>query len=29
MTVSFAGDPRGSTYDYAPAKGTTLVTVKK
>jgi MBG domain (YGX type) len=29
VTMNFSGDSRGPTYDYAPAKVSTLVTVKK
>jgi Bacterial Ig-like domain (group 3)/FG-GAP repeat len=29
VTVRFGGDPRGPHYDYAPAKGSTVITVKK
>jgi MBG domain (YGX type)/Bacterial Ig-like domain (group 3)/FG-GAP repeat len=29
VTMTFPGDPKGPTYDYAPAKVSTLITVKK
>jgi hypothetical protein len=29
VTISFAGDSRGPKYDYAPAKASTVITVRK